>query len=516
MKLKISVVFLLLTFFAKAQYKLINIDDYNVAPNEPSIFISPVNPAKIVVGSNIYNQYYSADTGRTWTWKKLTSSYGVYGDPVIYADNEGNFYFTHLAASKTKQYPHWFDRIVIQKSTDGGVSFNNGTFAGFNGDKDQDKPWIVCDNHSKNYRGNIYVSWTEFDNYESNDPNDFSRIRIARSTNGALSFENAVTVSDTTGDCLDDDNTLEGATAAIGPKGEVYLAWAGHGKIFFDKSLDGGLSWAKDKVVANQDDGWVLKFEQLYRSNGLPFLVADNSDSKYKNRIYIVWGEYLKDLKGEIKLIYSDNGGETWSKEITVNSDSKGDQFLPHISVDPSDGSVYVVFYDRRNSKFNIATDVYVAVSTDGGNTFLNKRITDIPFFTPGYRIFFGDYNGISAQNGIVRPVWTAVDNEKIIIQTALLSKNLLLNEHQLLKDTFTYKYYKNDKQNTFILHSESDCDYEITLKVMKKKDSTWGKTYRKKGNLNKINNEIKIITTNGVKTKMTLKINGKLIYKEL
>lgn len=516
MKIAASIAFFFCSIVANAQFEIINIDDYNMAPNEPSIYINPANPANIVAGSNIWNHYFSTDTGRTWSWKRLTSSFGVYGDPVIYADNEGNFYFCHLAASKSKQYPHWFDRIVIQKSTDGGNTFNNGTFAGLNRNKDQDKPWIISDNYSKDYKGNIYVSWTEFDKYESAEPTDFSRIRFARSVNGASSFENAITVSDTTGDCLDDDQTLEGATAATGPNGEVYLAWAGHNNIYFDKSTDGGLSWGNDKIVATQDDGWVLKFDQLFRSNGLPFLVADNSDSKYKNRLYIIWGEYSKEVKGEIKLVFSDNGGQTWSNEITVNSDSKGDQFLPHVAVDQTDGSIYVVFYDRRNSQNNLATDVYIAMSTDGGNTFVNKRITDIPFFTPGKKVFFGDYNAISAHKGIVRPAWTAVVNDKIVVQTAMLSKNILQNQNQIIKDTAVYTYYKNEKQNTFILHSESECDYEIVLKVKKKSDSAFTKTYKKKGNLSENFNEVKINTIVGEKATLTLTINGKTIYKNL
>ena len=276
-----------------AQYPIVTIDNQTYGPNEPSIYINPANPTQIVAGSNINNHYVSSDTGKTWEIKTLRSSLGVYGDPVIYADEYGNFYFCHLAATKTKHYPDWIDRIVVQKSDDGGKSFNDGSFAGLNGDKEQDKHWIVKDQHSLLHKDNIYLSWTEFDNYDSKDPKDHSRIQFARSVDGAASFEQAITISDTVGDCLDDDNTLEGATAAIGKNGEVYVAWAGYGKIYFDKSLDGGRTWGKDRLISTQDDGWALDFDQIYRSNGLPFLVADHSRGKYKNRLYLLWGESL-------------------------------------------------------------------------------------------------------------------------------------------------------------------------------------------------------------------------------
>lgn len=470
-----------------AQYPIVTIDDKTYAPNEPSIYINPLKPAQIVAGSNINNLYISNDTGKTWEQKYLRSSLGVYGDPVIYADEKGNFYFCHLAANKNKKYPHWIDKIVVQKSTNGGQDFSDGSSAGYNGDKEQDKHWIVNDQTNSAYKGNIYLSWTEFDKYESKAPGDYSRIRFARSRDGAKSFEQAITVSDTVGDCMDDDATLEGATPAIGKNGEVYLAWSGHGKIYFDKSLDGGVTWGKDKIIAIQDDGWALDFEHIFRSNGLPFLVADHSGGKYNGRLYLTWGENHPKIGGEIKLMYSDNGGETWSDEITVNTETKGDQFLPHIAVDQSDGMVYLVFYDRRNSTPNILMDVYVAFSSNGGLTFSNQCITPEPFLPAGKAVFFGDYNGISAHNGIVRPIWTGVNDNiggKTIIQTALLSKDLLYHKTQVRSDTFFHKYYVGKEFNQFVLYSGKPVEYNIQIKVKRHAYLPFKVTYRSKGSL--------------------------------
>ena len=93
------------------------------------------------------------------------------------------------------------------------------------------------------------------------------------------------------GDCIDDDHTLEGATTAVGVNGEIYCAWAGHYKLYFDKSLDGGKTWGKDKVLFDQESGWAMDIPHLYRSNGMPFIVVDNSNSKYTGRLYLVWGD---------------------------------------------------------------------------------------------------------------------------------------------------------------------------------------------------------------------------------
>ena len=515
MKHLFSSFLLFLQTLSFAQYPIVTIDNQTYGPNEPSIYINPANPAQIVAGSNINNHYVSSDTGKTWVIKSVRCSVGVYGDPVIYADEYGNFYFCHLAATKTKKYPNWIDRIVVQKSDDGGKSFNDGSFAGLNGDKEQDKHWIVKDQHSLLHKDNIYISWTEFDNYDSKDPQDHSRIRFARSVDGAASFEQAITISDTVGDCLDDDNTLEGATPAIGKNGEVYVAWSGFGKIYFDKSLDGGRTWGKDRVIATQDEGWVLDFDKIYRSNGLPFLVADHSLGKYKNRLYLLWGESLPGIGGEIKLKYSDNGGDSWSDEITLNSSSVGDQFLPHIAINQTDGTVYVGFCDRRNSASNLLMDVYVAFSEDGGQTFTNKLITPQPFLPPGKEVFFGDYNGISAHRGIVRPIWTATDESlkgKLNIQTALLTKDLLKTKNQSLKDTLFYKFYRTAEDNKFVLYSGKMVEYSIKIKVKKSKTSLFGKTYKKHGVIrpDDANKEVILNAGKGKKVDYRVKLKGK------
>ncbi|MCB9251673.1 MAG: exo-alpha-sialidase [Flavobacteriales bacterium] len=502
----------LLVFFCtlglKAQYRVVTIDDKTYLPNEPSIYISDVNPAIMVAGSNIKNHYHSSDSGKTWEIKSLYSGHGVYGDPVIYGDEYGNFYFCHLAATKTKKYPSWIDRIVVQKSSDGGVTFNNGCFAGFNGDKEQDKHWISKDKHSTLYKDNIYLTWTEFDKYDSKDTSDHSRIRFARSVDGAESFEEALTISDTTGDCLDGDNTLEGATTAIGANGEIYVCWSAFGKIYFDRSIDGGVTFGKDKVIAKQQQGWSLDFDKIYRSNGLPFLVADHSRGKYRNRLYLIWGEYDELAGGEVKLKYSDNGGATWSKDITVHSKTEGDQFLPHIAVDQTDGSVYVVYYDRRNSPGNVMMDVYVSYSFDGGQTFRDKRVTPNSFFPAGEEVFFGDYNGIAAHRGIVRPIWTSTTfhNDQTTIQTALLSKELLRSSSQILRDTLAIKFYQQPFKNQFVLYSSHKINYKLKL-VVTKKGGLFGKhTYIEEGELDGVlKSETIINVKSGHKYKLSL-----------
>lgn len=94
------------------------------------------------------------------------------------------------------------------------------------------------------------------------------------------------------------------------------------------------------------------------------------------------------------------------------------------MTVDQVTGYIYIVFYDRRNYS-DTQTDVYMAVSTDGGTTFENMRISQAPFIPnncPTGSNFFGDYTNISAHNNIVRPVWATCDNSTQSIKIAIIN----------------------------------------------------------------------------------------------
>ena len=85
------------------------------------------------------------------------------------------------------------------------------------------------------------------------------------------------------------------------------------------------------------------------------------------------------------------------------------EQFFQWLAVDPVDGSVNVVFYDRRRDPQNKKQIVVLARSTDGGRTFINYAWTEEPFEAGG--VFFGDYSGLAAYGGRVYGVWTEKPN---------------------------------------------------------------------------------------------------------
>ena len=128
----------------------------------------------------------------------------------------------------------------------------------------------------------------------------------------------------------------------------------------------------------------------------------------------------------DIWLIRSLNRGDLWAKPVKISKDdSRTHQFLPWITIDPTNGHVYIIYYDRRDYNDN-QTDVYLSYSIDGGNNFKEMKISESPF-TPDAGNFFGDYTNISAQSGIITPIWTRMDNGKTSVWTAIIKDEELI-----------------------------------------------------------------------------------------
>ncbi len=408
-----------------------------IGPCEPSIAINWKKPNQLVAAAlesvprgedgkayTIKNRtFISNDNGKSWREKNMRSSFGDFGDPCLITDQDGYFYYFHLSDPERLGWKsnQLLDRIVCQRSY-GGTRWSRGTSIGHNPPKKQDKPWAAFDAYS----GRLFATWTQFDAYDSPNPEDSAHIMFSYSADRGKSFTPAVRINQYGGNCQDNDLTPEGAVPCAGPQGAVYVAWSYDHKIYFDRSPDGGHSWLKqDKVVAQQPGGWVFEIPGLGRANGMPVTACDMSYGPHHGTIYVNWADQRNgDDNTDIWLARSTDQGDTWSEPVRVNDDESSSpmgkhQFLSWMAVDQVTGIIYIIFYDRRHYD-DEKTDVYLATSADGGITWKNEKISDEPF-TPDSDTFFGDYTNIAAHAGVVRPIWTRMDNGKPGVWTALI-----------------------------------------------------------------------------------------------
>jgi hypothetical protein len=143
----------------------------------------------------------------------------------------------------------------------------------------------------------------------------------------------------------------------------------GHGAtrngIFVRRSLDGGKTWEADHVpVAEQKTEPGIPFEDK------PYIVADNTKSKYAGNLYIGWTRW-RIADSQIVLSRSTDHGQTWSDAIEIDKhpglprDDNGAAEGFDGVVAP-DGTLYAIWSQDN--------EIMLTSSHDGGQKFSHAR----------------------------------------------------------------------------------------------------------------------------------------------
>jgi hypothetical protein len=344
------------------------------------------------------------------------------GDPALVAANNGNFYSAELAFDFSR--PLGFEStIAISKSTDGGKTFRppvNPPVADVPIFSFQDKEFLAVNNVSNNGRGNLYLSWTNFQ-FDETTGFQSAPILFSRSTDGGATFSKPIQVSPIDLPGIQGDIN-SGSEPAVGPNGEVYVTWFkfpvspfpgpeggrdDFGAIYVAKSTDRGQTFGLPVLVRTLAPiGFGFGFRTLFgnfRVNSFPRIDVNPVNGE----VYIVFAENRSGPdtpdSSDVLFTRSNDGGKSWSPAIRVNDDDPAldlpnDQFFPDVAVN-RDGVIQVIWYDRRLDPDNLKIDVFRARSANGGVSFeANERVTSAsaspavgydPFITPTY---MGDY----------------------------------------------------------------------------------------------------------------------------
>ncbi len=387
---------------------------------EVSVAIDPTDRDHIVVsayqlnrpgGTRVSNVLFeSRDGGRTWVEEVAANPErrAAQGDDAVVFGHDGTLFHSYISFDglRVPRPPLARNGVFVRRrdvATRGweapvAVVDHRNTVAPF-----EDKPWPGVDRGAQSpQRGHLYVAWTRFDEYGTPRPDCRSEIHFSRSADGGRSFAVPLRISDRSGTCLDDDDTVEGAVPVVGPGGEVYVAWSGPAGLVIDRSDDGGVTFGADRLVTAIPGGWDIDVAGLSRSNGMPVTVVDASRGPRRGTVAIAWID-ARHGDPDVFVATSSDRGQTWGVPTRVNQDPLGNgmaQLFVWLAQDSSTGVLHAVYHER-GAAADSEMRVTLARSEDGGRTWNNTPVPVAPFTTTADTPF-GDYNGIDASQGRV------------------------------------------------------------------------------------------------------------------
>jgi len=350
------------------------------------------------------------------------------GDPVVACANGETFYYVSGFLDGT----NGISGVSLSTSTDGGKTFATPVVIAGRPSNSHivDGAWITVD-HSAPSR--LYVTYTDLDfsgsicGTESGSAVPRYAIETVSSADGGTTWTaTPVVVAQV---CADSTHTfafVDGARVAVGPSGEVYVAWElfgntsglGGREIEISKSTDQAQSFPASPIAVATINcaGDCADWQGLAHSNEHPSLTIGKGP--HRGMVYLAWNDGNRQAPDALTttgfynftdIMFSQSGdaGATWSTPVRVNNNIEGgtapltDQFEPALAADKS-GRLAICFYDRRRDATNFRIDRFCASSYSGRN-WTNSRITFSQFPTvvgqdvlmaPDY---MGDYDTLSS-----------------------------------------------------------------------------------------------------------------------
>lgn len=408
---------------------------------ETTIVVNPTDPMNVIGGAieimkdgTFRCAYYtSLDGGKTWPFSGLlpiSNELFNSADPDLAVDAQGNIYYVYLNGLIDEEGNITETNLAVAKSTDKGMTFGPPVEVVNSRDEpyNVDKELLTVDTTDSLYSGYLYLVWW------ANILDEGAQIRLSRSIDGGKNWSIPQTISDSAPGPM----VIFGSNPAVGPDGEVYVAWFVPGwlipnekigeRIYIDKSTDGGVTFGEDILAANVQSNFYSA-----PSNGLPpydvsstmifpSIDIDRTEGPYRGNIYIAWDD-ARNRDSDIYFTRSTDGAAHWDTAIRVNDDTIGngkDQFFAALTVDPI-GRIHVIFFDRREDPENKLINLYYTYSGDGGETFSkNVKVNDHPFDNndsalhpiSGNPGFIGDYIQVAASSTTVFPLWPVAGKE--------------------------------------------------------------------------------------------------------
>jgi hypothetical protein len=391
--------------------------------SETFIAINPANGNNVIAGANEIQRLpmramASFDGGTTFTGVDLplppartNNGFDFGSDPSIAFDSNGNAYYSYIIVFFSTGGSINGTEMAVSRSSDGGRTWTPTYFAPQTGEGQfNDKPMITVDTGSVHHN-RIYVAWDNATGNSSSTKNG-NNVVVSHSDDGGVTFSAPVSVS---GNFVGKTGGI-GADPYVTSDGTLHVAWQDYANLVIAdaSSTDGGNTFSAPHAIA--------------LVGGFQFNVAAQSSrgalvypacGSYGSSLYC---SYMNgsDAATSVYVAKSTDGGSTWTPKALPG---RGDQFNQWLAVDQSNGSVNVAYYDTGTHGAT-PTLYTLARSTNGGKSYSTSAIanspTDESCCAPSVNFGnqYGDYEGLAAAGGIVRPVWT--DRRQAVIDLGL------------------------------------------------------------------------------------------------
>jgi hypothetical protein len=414
---------------------------------EPYVTVNPTNPANLVGvwqqdrwsngGAHGLVAGFSFDGGATWGETTLPFNLCANGlgyerasDPWVSFGPDGTAYAVSISFNNTNNN----NSVAAAVSKDGGktwtnlsviIADNEPTIQFFN-----DKESVTAD---PTKAGVAYTVWDRLEEPNGNPDANLHTAAFrgptffAKTTNGGLTWSspkiivNTPSRQQTIGNVIvvnHQTGTLYDFFDLISPPFNVTAF-----KVAFIKSTDGGNTWTKPQIIANEETVGVVNPNNPSQPIRTGDIIPEPAIDPATGQLYVVWQDsrFNGHHFDEVALSTSTNGGATWSAPIQVNTNTPSNRpgFTPMVRVN-SAGTVGVTYYDFRNlaagNTTTLPTDYWFRPLTSTLSLGTEVRITPTSFdmlnapFAEGF--FVGDYEGLDTSGTTFHPFFVQTNDE--------------------------------------------------------------------------------------------------------
>jgi hypothetical protein len=106
-----------------------------------------------------------------------------------------------------------------------------------------------------------------------------------------------------------------------------------------------------------------------------------------------------------------------------------------------------------------------MAMSDDGGNTFLNFKVSETPFI-PISTVFYGHYIGVTAHDDHVFPVWNRMDDGENSLVGAIIDPTIIGQEELYTVPAAQIQNYPNPFTESSFISFRLKESSEVTLQL--------------------------------------------------